>query len=293
MMNNAAGYQRTTTPGAQVQVQLRPAASTQLGAILAAGFGRDSGGVPGSKPMRILGRYAIVLVVDGSVRYQDANGLDRIVKAGHLILIFPHLAHRYEPEQGAEWTHFWLVFEGPSFDLWQENGLVSPLLPIHRAEPIDYWLRRFEAVLGARRQPGIAPPLVEVCRLQLALAELLAAGGPTPHGEDAGWVASACALLEADLSGDLDLTKLAHDLGMSYDGFRKQFTRSVGQPPSRYRMTRRIERACEMTLEGNLTHRRIAELLGFHDEFHFSRRFKQLTGWSPRDYRHTVMPVGR
>jgi len=39
---------------------------------------------------------------------------------------------------------------------------------------------------------------------------------------------------------------------------------------------------------GNLTDRQIAERLGFCDEFYFSRRFKQLTGRSPRQFREEL-----
>jgi AraC-like DNA-binding protein len=75
---------------------------------------------------------------------------------------------------------------------------------------------------------------------------------------------------------------------MSYDGFRKRFTRATGLPPARYRGTRLIDRACELMQQGALTDRQIAEQLGFCDEFYFSRRFKQVTGRRPRQFRASL-----
>jgi AraC-like DNA-binding protein len=37
-----------------------------------------------------------------------------------------------------------------------------------------------------------------------------------------------------------------------------------------------------------MSHREIAESLGFRDEFHFSKRFKQWAGVPPRDVRRAA-----
>lgn len=256
-----------------------------LGRITLAGFIRNGRGIP-AHPLRVLGSYAIVYLVDGGGRFRDANGLSLAGEPGDLLLIFPELGHSYGPVGRSRWSELYLVFDGPVFDLWRTGGLLDPTRPLHRLEPIEHWAHRFESVLDAPHRPGAGPPLLEVCRLQAVLGEaLLAAGGHGSTGETAAWVERACALLESDLSRGLDLEELAHDLGMSYDGFRKRFSRAMGVPPARYRSTRLIDRACELMQQGTLSDRQIAEGLGYCDEFYFSRRFKQVTGRSPRQFR--------
>ena len=266
----------------------RHATNSPLGRVTLAGFIRNSTGVPG-KGLRVLGSYALVYVIDGGGHYEDANGLKRSVRAGDLLTIFPELAHTYGPDPTTHWTELYLVFEGAMFDLWRTSGLLNPARPILHLEPIEHWAHRFESVLGAPRTPGAAPPLLEICRLQLALGEaLLADSTGIRAGEDADWVERACALLEADIEREADLPDLAHDLGMSYDGFRKRFQHAIGVPPARYRTARAIDRACELMQLGTLTDRQIANRLGFCDEFYFSRRFKQVTGRTPRDFRASL-----
>jgi AraC-like DNA-binding protein len=241
--------------------------------------------------MRVFGRYALVYIVEGRVRYEDANQVNRMVGRGDVILVFPHLEHTYQPAPDELLTEFWITFEGPVFDRWQASGLIDSTRPVHHAAPVDYWLRRLQAIAGRGPQPGGATPLVQVCRLQLALAEIVSGSTrPTPgrSDEDREWAARAEALLETDLERALNLRDVAGAMGMSYDRFRRRFTALAGVAPARYRSARLIAHACELMQQGSLTDRAIAERLGFSDEFYFSRRFKQITGWSPREYRRNV-----
>jgi AraC-like DNA-binding protein len=62
----------------------------------------------------------------------------------------------------------------------------------------------------------------------------------------------------------------------------------TGASPASYRMKRTIDRACELMQQQKLTNKEISTRLGFSDEFHFSRRFKQFTGLAPREFRSQV-----
>jgi len=234
---------------------------------------------------RILGQFAIVYIVDGTGQYADATGIQKKLGPGDLMVLFPDIAHLYNPASGG-WVTSYLCFGGPVFDLWRSQGLLDPRKPIQHAEPVTEWNRRIESVLDPTRQPGFAPSMLEICRLQRLLAEIITgAGRAAGQRGEVQWLRRACDLIEASLAGPADWKPVARQMGLSTESFRKRFVRLAGQPPARYRMERLIDRARELMRNPLLKDRQIAEALGFCDEFYFSRRFKSITGQTPRQFR--------
>jgi hypothetical protein len=78
---------------------LESATGSELGRVTLAGTIRNSTGLPG-RQMRVLGSYAIVYLLNGGGRYEDARGCRKEVRAGDMILLFPELAHHYGPPPG-------------------------------------------------------------------------------------------------------------------------------------------------------------------------------------------------
>ena len=100
---------------------------TSLGTIWLAGFIRGNRGVP-FNAMRILGKYAIVYQLGGSGRYADRVGGSQAVGPGQLIFVYPERPHAYGPPADGRWDEFYIVFDGPVFDLWRP--LIERLGPV-------------------------------------------------------------------------------------------------------------------------------------------------------------------
>jgi len=234
-------------------------------------------------PWRRYDAYAVVLVFSGSGRYRDPSGRDRPVEPGDAIVVRPGRPHWYGPT-GASWGELFVVFEGPFFDLLFESGVSGADEPVRRLQPIEAWMGRVEDLLGpapAEDPVGAIADLLEFARL---LTAMLAGGGPDRVVERDP-IALARRLLASDLGAKLDLASVAARCGLGYETFRRRFAREVGVSPGRYRDERRIEAAADLLASTRLPHRVIASTLGFADEYHFSKRFRALTGEPPRAVR--------
>lgn len=261
-------------------------AGSALGQVVVAGIVRDSPGLAPQKPSRLLDYYGMVYVTTGGGHFEDAFGFSHRIVPGDLLFLFPQVGHTYGPGPSDFWNEIFIIFEGPLFDLWRNKELLSPQRPVLHLEPVDYWFNRFKETVWSVPQTGAEYALVRLCRLQQLLADIFVYEQQQGFEQvDHEWLAQAKALLKANLHTKPDFDQIAAALGMSYDGFRKRFSKDAGVSPARYHTLRRMDKACELLLIEDQTLKEIALQLGFADEYHLSKRFKQIIGVSPTGFR--------
>jgi AraC-like DNA-binding protein len=254
---------------------------SHLGAVSIAGYIRNSRGISLTR-LRTFGKYALVYLVNGSGRMRSGDAPTIPCRAGDLLFVYPEIPHGYGPGPGESWNEFYLVFDGPVFDLWRQMGLLNPENPVRHLPSVSSWLPQMEAVADPRLPDNAEGMLRRVCRLQKFLSDIMKRPAVSGHDHLPWLEAARRELMEKP---DASAETIARGLGLSYETFRKLFARHTGHAPMRYRAIKLIEQAQVLMTERNLSNKEIAETLGFYDEFHFSRRFRQITGKSTRHFR--------
>lgn len=262
---------------------------TPVGEIELAGLLRNVGGIDPNR-MRVLRRFTLVLMVDGRGYFRDARGTKRELAPGDVVLVFPEIPHAYGPLPGTDWTQIYFVFDGPQFQLWRAQGLLTPEHPVLQLGAVDYWLRRLREVVKAEPLHATGAPLRALGRLLHVITDMLAADAESTKqiGRD-DWLEKSLRLLgHQAASGWLSPQDVAPQVGLSYENFRKRFAALTGESPGKYQKRRRLEWACAAIYHGDSSLKEIADRLGFCDVFHFSKAFKQEIGFTPSDYRRRV-----
>jgi len=114
--------------------------------------------------------------------------------------------------------------------------------------------------------------------------------GTPVKGGLAGWQRKAvCDYIEENLHQDISLAELAAIARLSPYHFCRAFKETVGEPPHRYQMSRRIARAKTLLTKPVLSVSDVAATVGYGSLSRFSALFRQVTGHSPRDYRRTMI----
>ncbi|MBN1676894.1 MAG: helix-turn-helix transcriptional regulator [Kiritimatiellae bacterium] len=231
--------------------------------------------------------YSLLYIVEGTGRYRDSMGGQHDLRPGTLIRSAPGMSILYGPPEGERLFETYIGFRGAVFDLWFRHGFFSVEPPVIFLEPVDYWARRIRDLPGDDPNPGPDGTLAQVAQIQTLLADIRGyEANRDSNPQDRNWLARARRLLEAKgAGGPTGLRSVARELGLSYEGFRKRFTRLAGLSPGRYRVARRIDLACNLLVRHALTNAELAETCGFRDEYHFSRRFREITGLTPTAFR--------
>jgi transcriptional regulator GlxA family with amidase domain len=87
------------------------------------------------------------------------------------------------------------------------------------------------------------------------------------------------------LTGDLSLSVLADQAGMSERSFSRHYAEATGQTPARAIERLRVEAARRLLSESRLPVKRIAQRCGFGSEETMRRSFHRLIAITPQDYR--------
>jgi len=151
------------------------------------------------------------------------------------------------------------------------------------------------ALLPELASPGHVSPLL-IGYVATALVAHIAAhyGDFVPiaqaaKGGLAPWqIRRAQEMLASNLEDSIQREDVARACGLSVSHFSRAFRASIGLPPHRWVMMRRIENAKLIMRQGQESLGEIALRCGFADQSHFTRVFSRETGASPGQWRRCI-----
>ena len=173
--------------------------------------------------------------------------------------------------------------------------------------------RRIEPIIGFDRSDWASDPVVHhlgiclntarsrpsemspVCADHIASAleaylkhthKIVSLPPPASRGGLAPWqLRRAKEMLVSRLDEPISLAELARACKLSPSHFARAFRQTTGQPPHRWLMEQRIEKAKQLLVDSTLSLAQIAWTCGFADQSHFTRVFAQLVQSSPGQWR--------
>ena len=109
----------------------------------------------------------------------------------------------------------------------------------------------------------------------------------TPEDRDRQFRALAPVVhfLEGNYTETVSMEAMAELAGLSATHFNRQFLATFGRSPTQFVHSLRIEKGRQMLAQTDRGIGVIALELGYHDQSHFTRKFKAITGLTPRVYR--------
>lgn len=100
-------------------------------------------------------------------------------------------------------------------------------------------------------------------------------------------------LADARYAEPLTVADLARVAGLSPAHFSREFRRAFGEPPHRYLLTRRLERAAALLRNTDRPVTEICDAVGWASLGSFTTSFRRVHGLTPTAYRERFPPARR
>ncbi len=91
--------------------------------------------------------------------------------------------------------------------------------------------------------------------------------------------------IEANYTEPISMAEMARQAGLSATHFNQRFRELLRMSPTQYLLSRRVEQARRLLTETDDSIASIGAQVGFYDQSHFTKRFRSVTGITPRAYR--------
>src|SRR6201995_2893674 len=121
--------------------------------------------------------------------------------------------------------------------------------------------------------------------LQAEIERCLGANGSTRGGLAAWQIARVRAYIDSNLHRTIHIRDLSAVARRSPAHFSRKFKLAVGESPHAYVVRRRLERACHLMMTSAEPLSEIALSVGFSDQVHLCRLFRQAFDQSPANWR--------
>ncbi|MET4198668.1 AraC family transcriptional regulator [Bradyrhizobium sp. LA8.1] len=121
--------------------------------------------------------------------------------------------------------------------------------------------------------------------LQAEIERCSGANSPTRGGLAAWQIVRVRAYIDSNLHRTIHIGDLSGIARRSKAHFSRKFKLAVGESPHAYVVRRRLERACHLMVTSAASLSEIALSVGFSDQAHLCRLFRQAFGQSPANWR--------
>ncbi len=153
-------------------------------------------------------------------------------------------------------------------------------------------LRHLAGASGLTRVVDLLAILDLLARAKDLRALASASYEPTLHATDQGRMERVCDFIHEHLTEDIDRAQLAKLAHLSEGAFSRFFRSRTGKTVPEYINEVRIGRACRLIAEDQHNITDIALDCGYRNLANFNRRFREVVGRTPREYRAQMRTFG-
>lgn len=229
-------------------------------------------------------QYLLVYVSSGEGYYEI--GKKKYVVAENDFFVLPvKYAGALKSSKEKPWSIYWAYFSGRQAGKMVQHLVGNEYSP-RKAKPLVGRVAQFNDILHHLELMENIENLVYansrfysfLCSFRLMVLST------KKHSKKDG-VIQSIEYMREHISDIITLDDLAEVAGLSVSHYCAMFKLKTMQTPMQLYTSMKIQRACQLLQNKNQTIKAISYSLGFFDQYHFSKVFKQVMGVAPKNFR--------
>lgn len=227
----------------------------------------------------------------GTLYADNSKGATEIwqIKSGQGFMIFPHQVCTYIADHEIPWEYVWIEFDGLRAKETVELAGLSVDQPVYKA--------RYKDILETMKQEMLyivnhksESPFHLIGHLYLFIDSFVrsSTSGQVSKGNSLRdfYIKEAFSYIEQNFQNDISIEDISAFCGLNRSYFGKIFRENTGKSPQDFLISYRMTKATELLKLTNLSVGDIGNAVGYPNQLHFSRAFKNTYGISPRQWRN-------
>ena len=211
------------------------------------------------------------------------------IKSGQGFMLFPHQICTYIADHDIPWEYAWVEFDGLRAKETIEMAGFSLDQPIYRANRKDIAevMKKELLYIVTHKEES---PFHLIGHLYLFIDGLVRSSASTQVNKGNSlrdfYIKEAFSFIEQNFQNDITVEDIAASCGLNRSYFGKIFHENTGKSPQEFLISYRMSKARELLKLTGLSIADIGNAVGYPNQLHFSRAFKNVYGISPRQWRN-------
>jgi AraC-like DNA-binding protein len=211
------------------------------------------------------------------------------LEGGNGFMIWPMQHSFYMADEKSPWTYAWVEFDGfKARELVSQAGLTynSPIYSSKDDKERALMKDELLAIIESRKDT----PLVLMGHMYLFMNALISSSSLRKEVSGGSlrdfYVRESLAFIERHYHEEISVEEIAAFCNIERSYLGKVFKSVLHTSPQDFLIQYRINKSCELMKITDHTITEISRMVGYQNQFNFSRAFKRIVGQSPREWRN-------
>jgi AraC-like DNA-binding protein len=232
--------------------------------------------------------YLIHYILEGSGTFIVGNQT-YLLRKGEGFLIHPHVVSFYEADKDDPWMYGWVGFHGLQAESYLTQAGLTETHPTFKYDRDDMLVKYLESMTASREMNSARN--MKLTGLLYLILSLLVECAPEDSKLDCNgnrkelYVRKVIDFIEMNYYRKFTISQIAAFVGLDRSYLCSIFKEYIHSSIQEYLIHYRMNKACELMNNPQLSIGDVSRSVGYEDPLLFSKMFKKLKGSSPKEYR--------